>query len=131
MTRLHVAVFHESGTDQKRTVTPIDQCFYHQKRRWFGWLTGDVLVESLFARDFGQKLNFEVRHSKAITFYDPEWTRPKDIFLTRLHVAVFYESGTDRKRTVPPIDPYYSRQKRRRRDQLTGGTSYPLWRRME
>ena len=75
------------------------------KRRWFGRLTGDVLVESLFARDFGQKSDVEVRHSKAITFYDPEWTRPKDIFLTRLHVAVFYESGTDRKRTVPPIDP--------------------------
>ena len=79
------------------------------------------MVESLFARDFGHKLNFKVRHSKAIIFYDPEWTRPKDIFLIRLHVAVFYESGTDRKRRVPPIDPCYSRQKRRRRDPLTGG----------
>ena len=104
LARLHVAVFYESGTDRKRTLRPIDQCFYHQNRRWFGWLTGDVLVESLFARDFGQKFNFMVRHSKTITFYDPKWTRPKDIVLTRLHVAVFHESGTDQKRTVTPID---------------------------
>ena len=112
-------------------MSTFDLCYSHKKRRWRWWLNGNVLVECFFARDFGQKLNFMVRHSKMITFYDPKWTRPKDIFLTRLHVAVFYESGTDRKRTVPPIDPCYSRQKRRHGDHRTGGTSYPLWRRME
>ena len=101
-------------------MSTFDPCYSHQKRRWCCWLTGDVLVASLFARDFGQKMKFMVRHSKTIPFYDPKWARPKDFFLTRLHVAVFYESGTDRKRTVPPIDPCYSRQKRRRGDQLTG-----------
>ena len=94
-------------------MSTFDQCYSHENRRYFGWLNGDALVESLFARDFGQKLNFKVRHSKAITFYDPEWTRPKDIFLARLHVAVFHESGTDQKRTVTPIDQCFYHQKRR------------------
>ena len=46
-------------------------------------------------------------------------TRPKRIFSTVLHVAVFNEHSTDWKLTMSPIDPCQSRQKRRCRDRYT------------
>ena len=93
-----------------------------------GWLNGNVLVVSLFARGFGQKIKFMARHSKANIFYDPKWTRPKDNFLTRLHVAVFHERRTDQKRTVIPIDPCYSCQKGRWFGWPNGGDKVDLFR---
>ena len=77
----------------------------------------------LVGSDLGSKneilSNGEFRKSICDQNCTPKKTQAKRIFSATLHVAVFDESSTDRKRTLSPIDPCQSRQKRSCRDRFT------------
>ena len=64
-----------------------------------------VLFGTVLVCKNGSVPDGELRKSICDQNHAQKKTRPKHIFSTALHIAVFEENSTDRKRTLIPIDP--------------------------